>query len=301
MTILESEYFLEELDFKELDEMPIDKRLVLHFGNIIPDIISRGRVLLKDRSISEIITAKSVTDWMAYTYAKNELKVDPRTHYALEHRNELNALRGFLNTYTLEDIPSFPKGKDYEYFTCLSYLMLKDSIDSQIESLELIPALKIKHELSNPPSSSDPFEQMGHELLGSMGYKIFEFQSHMQFSGTSAIKAVEAMCFAEHLYEISNFKDKITSEFKEEQKRKKTLKFKELNMKRHAPNREAKDKVLREWEENRDQFLSAEKAGGHYASWLTEKGYKDYTPRTITTWIREHAKEIGVKFRQKNS
>lgn len=71
---------------------------------------------------------------------------------------------------------------------------------------------------------------------------------------------------------------------------------KSLNDARHRKTYEAKSKVIRDWEEDPARFASAEKAGLHYTYWLAKNGSM-YEHRTVTGWIRAHAKEIGVRFR----
>lgn len=73
-------------------------------------------------------------------------------------------------------------------------------------------------------------------------------------------------------------------------------KMKALNLFRHESNHAAREKVLREWERDPSNFPSAEKAGRHFTEWLTKEGI-NYEPRTVTGWIRSHAKQIGVRFR----
>jgi TolA-binding protein len=86
---------------------------------------------------------------------------------------------------------------------------------------------------------------------------------------------------------------------KEEQIRKKQELAIRLNKHRHRENHDAKSMVIAEWLKNKTQFSSAEKAGNYFADWLlnTQKFGREYTPRTITKWILEGAKEYGIKFR----
>ena len=91
-----------------------------------------------------------------------------------------------------------------------------------------------------------------------------------------ARKALVAMFYAEKLRDI-------------ERKR-------ELSDSRHTESRLAKELVLKKWEKNPSEYLSASKAGIEYVKWLKEQGH-EYEPSTITGWIRKHAKAIGVKLR----
>lgn len=263
MPILSS-LLLEEPHGETIEDMePIEGDELIYLGGVIPNIIERGRKLLEGRSRSEISFAQQVVDGMTYTYINEDLKIPHSDYIAVAH-HELDALKGYLDNYEIEEYQEFQKGRDYEFAACLSLL----TIDSCLYSF--------REAVKAPKSCREGL------LLDSS----FE-----------AARSIGAMCYAEHLYEKSKLKEKITSEFKEEQKRKRSLKSKELNIKRHALNREAKTKVLEEWHKNRNEFPSAEKAGGHYATWLTEQGYKDYTPRTISEWIRSYAKDTGIKLR----
>jgi hypothetical protein len=71
---------------------------------------------------------------------------------------------------------------------------------------------------------------------------------------------------------------------------------KKLNDARHSPTRSAMNKAIEEWAKDPARFSSAEKAGLYFADWLAPQGFK-YEPRTVTGWIRAHAKRIGIRFR----
>lgn len=71
---------------------------------------------------------------------------------------------------------------------------------------------------------------------------------------------------------------------------------KTLNSARHRKTNEAKAMAIEEWQKDPSRFASAEKAGNQIADWLETQGFK-YEPRTVTNWIRGHARQIGVRFR----
>ncbi len=73
-------------------------------------------------------------------------------------------------------------------------------------------------------------------------------------------------------------------------------KMKALNLLRHQSNHAARKKVESEWEKSPKKWPSAEKAGLFFADLLAKEG-SVYEPRTVTGWIRAHAREIGVRFR----
>ena len=69
-----------------------------------------------------------------------------------------------------------------------------------------------------------------------------------------------------------------------------------LNAKRHEQRHRARALVCAEWERAPSDFPSAEKAGYHFSQWIAGQGHP-YEPRTVTSWIREHAKQLGIRFR----
>jgi hypothetical protein len=74
-------------------------------------------------------------------------------------------------------------------------------------------------------------------------------------------------------------------------------KAKNLNKAKHRDTYIVREKVLVEWEKKVDAFPSATKAGYHFYTWLLEQGLKQHEPSTITKWIRDAAKEKGIKWR----
>lgn len=144
----------------------------------------------------------------------------------------------------------------------------------------------------------------------------------LSIAGEYAIKAMDAVCYAEHLREadwIESYIKKMASaeltealrkQKSEQQKwvqycldqdkvraaKEKADHSKKLNQIRHSKNYAAKNMVIDEWKKKPSAFPSAEKAGLHFADWLEAKGIK-YEPRTVTTWIRDYAKQIGLRLR----
>jgi len=65
----------------------------------------------------------------------------------------------------------------------------------------------------------------------------------------------------------------------------------------HRERDEMRALVVGEWEKNPTQFRSAERAGNYYVDWLHEEHKKEYQPRTVIGWIRQHAKEKNIRLR----
>ncbi|WP_257756930.1 hypothetical protein [Burkholderia glumae] len=81
-----------------------------------------------------------------------------------------------------------------------------------------------------------------------------------------------------------------------QRKRERTLR---LNEKREAKRLQAKSLVEGHWTKDTAQFSSAEDAGKFYSEWLSTLSGNNFkfAPSTCRDWVRDKAKEIGVKWR----
>jgi hypothetical protein len=153
----------------------------------------------------------------------------------------------------------------------------------------------------------------------------------LSIAGECALEAMDAVCFAEHLREVEWLeqfhkrqlleasvsqeaqlgdmreavrKSLIAEQIAHEQEKQAT-RSEMMNAARHQSTNAARELVCKDWEKKFRDFPSAEKAGIHYAEWLEKKsiGYQSkgkqvfYQPRAVTGWIRQYAKEKGIKFR----
>jgi len=153
----------------------------------------------------------------------------------------------------------------------------------------------------------------------------------LSIAGEYAIKAMDAVCHAEHVREVEwleqfhkkslveiskaeashlqeqadRVRQNVESEIAAHQQSNRSARSAELNRARHAKRNDARRMVAADWEKNINSYPSAEQAGNFYADWLEERGVgyiekgqlKYYQPRAVTEWIRKHAKEKGIKFR----
>lgn len=159
-------------------------------------------------------------------------------------------------------------------------------------------------------------------LAESIQYQKGQSRNGQVIAGNIAIKAMDAVCYAEHLKEtkflVSVIKNRSDQELREALDRQKTEQRKwikhcldvsrerdakkkseqarYLNIARHRERNEAQARAIEEWKNDTARFPSAEKAGLYLADWLGKQGFQ-YEPRTVTGWVRSYAKEIGVKFR----
>jgi hypothetical protein len=86
------------------------------------------------------------------------------------------------------------------------------------------------------------------------------------------------------------------SKQEEEERNRRKERSEQLNQQRHKKRNKAKAMVIAEWLKQPDKFPSGEQAGLYFADWLQKQG-TEFQPRSVTSWIREAAKERGIRFR----
>jgi hypothetical protein len=204
--------------------------------------------------------------------------------------DELTALKFCLEVWDDAEVagPDFLDGKSYELFSVLALWKLSEVMerlrDDRVEYFDPQREFLI---------ATDKFLEA---VTGSRDFKIrFKF-AH---AAESAIQAMEAVAYAEHLFTMKRVEEKqahSVTKKKEQERSQRSMSAIKLNIARHQKTNATKARVLEVWEKQPDQFLSAEKAGRHYSDWLQEKGLT-FEPRTVTGWIRAHAKQLGIRFR----
>jgi len=204
-----------------------------------------------------------------------------------ENTGEVDALKECIELW--DDIGGeyFADAKPYEAFAVLSLWMLGDAIEW------------LQHK--DDGGLDEPVAAILKELgIGA------------SLAGEYALKAMDAVCHAEHLHEMARLKEehaldlskthesylvKAVKKIASEGKRRSII-AEQLNVKRHCKTREAKAKAIEEWNRSRSKWPSAEKAGNELAKWVVTQGIvESIEPRTVTNWIREYAKQIGVRLR----
>lgn len=159
------------------------------------------------------------------------------------------------------------------------------------------------------------YEKYGH-LLTATNKDLHESEtenSDLSFTlaGEEALKSMEAVCYAEHLHEFDLIKylhetqltktheEYLNEKNKQDEEKQKINKerSKILNEYHHQIGNDIKDLVKKEWLKAPYKHISSVEAGNYYHNWLKDNGYKTFKLRTISNWIRDAAKEKGIKFR----
>jgi len=230
----------------------------------------------------------------------------------------VGALKACIGWYDLEHDSEFPDGRDHEYFAVLSLWLVSDTLRAlkwprSREEYEAYLGEGIAR-IDLPDCSDHPAIQ---EIKGATNQMLEQFEQTipniaeevepvrkfvadeklwLSSAANKAISAMEAVSLAEHLAAVRDAGD---TAIVQEKKRK----MDSLQIARHAMNRAAKERVQKDWAQNRPPFTSAEKAADYYVPWLTMQAYDEtsnfpeYSRRTVAGWIRITAKTLGKRIR----
>ena len=214
--------------------------------------------------------------------------------------SEVDALKNCIDWWDDIGGADFPNGKPEELFAALSLWLLADAIgwlghrSSETEKNFLS---SLGHLLKFPEGMEDELIEAG------ISIRTTDTEINLSLAGECALKAMDAACYAEQLHAVAKLEtiyklklEKNNDDHLKNEAKRRSMVAEKLNIARHRKTSEAKAKAIAEWEKDRSKFISAEKYGLHLADWLGTQGFP-YEPRTITGWIRAHAKQIGVALR----
>ena len=310
--------------FKRFD--PLLDDVPDHPFSILPQISQRARELLKSRTTEQIDLAAKAIDFAIYTHF-DELKqneIARLLHQAeetgeferffewdggsaangrwlfkesmeealdiptAENTSEVDALKVCIEYLDDIDRVGFPNSQPFELFAVLSLWMLADTI-YWIDFQNTSELIKFR----------DALLENAYKEVERLGFKMDKRSNDYTTAGDYALKAMDAVCYAEHLQAEGLWKSKHKSALEQqeqEERNRRSMQIKAAAIARHQKNNEAKAMATDEWAKDTSKFPSAEKAGHHFANWLSTKGF-EFEPRTVIFWIRSHAKKIGVRFR----
>lgn len=143
-------------------------------------------------------------------------------------------------------------------------------------------------------------------LLSDALHHINKPNANLSLAGMYALKAMDAVCYSEKLYENAVLKDlhaqsmsesakNLLEEWERKKHEQQSEQAKQMNIKRHEETYKARALAIGEWQNKFSPKLSSEKAGLQLSDWLEEHHKLFYEPRTITGWIRAHKKAISEK------
>ncbi len=304
-----------------------------HLFPILPEIAWRARTILKSRTTSQIISLAKELDWAIEEYFR-ELKeseicrlesgmqcnderyaqyfewdslnsgngrylfkdsmLDELDIPTAENTSEVDAIKECLGEWDDLGGEEFPDGKPQDFFAVLSLWLLADTIEWGVGKPSPIVANFQSSKMAELVRQRDPLDHLD------KSYRIM-------MAGQSALKALDAVCHAEHLREVAQLEQAFSSKEitkQAEESKHRSMRTEKLNISRHQNRNEARAKVIDKWQKTPDEWISAAKAGIFLSNWLLGQGAGndskplfDYQPRTVSDWIREHAKKIGVRFK----
>lgn len=307
--------------FRQFDQFdPKTDSVPHHPFSMLPNIVMRARGILRNRNADEILTAAQIADWMIEAYfedekeyfiqdqlrengwasqylAPGEMNAEglsklistglPDTasadHYfdfdTPDNLSEIDALKMAVDQHSFDD-PGFKNPKQAEFFAVMALWLVIDCLDW----------LKRKQE---PMQLSD----LG--LSRAMKSIYTDEKIHMSLAGEAAIKAMDAVCQAEHLNalervgkkhdelktELQQHKQNIESLADAKAAQRRSDAAKDAAAKRHLEHAMFKEYAIQYFEEHEAEFKSAEDAATAIAGKIVNVKH-----RTVADWIRDHKK-----------
>lgn len=296
---------------------PVNGPIPLQPFPSLQDIASRARRILRSRTEFQIVSAAKTIDsiigeYRASLYAEEQMLASQSyQEMGLDEDStsdviiETSLINSIINLYNRSDLDLFKESNDLlgDWFYDTEFLDHKLHelyavlalwfVGSTIELLDYESQLRLQLKLQNQLEISEVSIEEMDILLNKI--------KCISSAGESALLAMDAIGYAERLNKIKTIKTKQATDKNKaivDASRERSENARRLNGIRHRKNHEAKTKVLTEWEKNPSKFASASKAGIYLAHWI----YKDdancvYEPRTVTDWIRAHAKSRGIVLR----
>lgn len=319
-------------EFQEFDS--VHGRVPGQPFSCLPEIASRARSILKDKTTRQIEQAAKRICHEIETYfsdlkeqavgnLRQKFEVDPESFedFFEWDGGTLENGRWFYKDCMDEDLDVLTAENSSEVDA------LKTIIEERDEGFMLSTGVPLTEYEHWPEGKTDElFAVLAIMLLTHCCKTMVNDRSahDLSFAGDWALKAMDAVGFAEHAREVEwlkqffekqltdvsivqdlehremviNIRKGLEAEAKKHEHQKQLIRSERLNAARHEKTNAAKDLICREWDKDRNAFASAEKAGKHFADWLVAEGkLKSIEPRTVTAWIRSYAKDKGVKFR----
>lgn len=247
---------------------------------------------------------------------------DPPPHIpSPENTSELDALKDCIGWYELDDDVEFQKGREFEYFAVLALWLVVDAMEClkwSSDKKSLTRALNDAFAPTLPDAFPEINETINNALLESkksIPDVVEAYQSAMQaakviglsdtsinfsLAGEAALEAMDAVCYAEHLYavevkteEIAMLRNELNiagqkSDALAEEKMKQKISLNASNaaIKRHTETTHKKrQEILDYWRANIPREIPNE-----HAAEILQKAFPDVAHRTLAKYVSEAKK-----------
>ena len=266
-------------------------------------IIDRYFESEKDAAI-ELIKSEGRDDLLEGNEDGSHLSFKPEAYADYDIRDSDNtsnlaalqdAMPGFFDPSYVEVVDL----KDYEYFAAMALWFLGDYLKILNYDLDLKAREFVKRPNNREYTISD-VSRMGSILVEAMD-AVNHAEKMRDILRTeekyeARIKTIQAKQQVFTPADMQKIRDEIKKEIDDEEKAQRKQWSDTSNEVRHQPNRNIKKMVLDLFDENPRQYSSAEKAADYYLEVLQEQNITR-SHRTVADWIRERAREKGIRFR----
>lgn len=210
----------------------------------------------------------------------------------------LEALQDAMSSMFDPTVVEIKDLKEYEYFAVMALWFLGDYVKILNYQLDLKAREFVKR--PNKEYSSSDVSRMASIVVQAMD-AVNHAEKMRDILRTeekyeARIKTIQAKQLAFTPADMQKIRDEIKKEIDDEEKAQRKQWSDTSNEVRHQPNRDIKKMVLDLFDENPRQYSSAEKAADYYLEVLQKQNIKR-SHRTVADWIRDRAREKGLRFR----
>lgn len=310
--------------FEKFDPLTGDVPVIPYFS--LPVIADRARGLLGGRTSAQVRAAASNIDFLIHDYfhVVEEMEIARLLDVLKQPRNwrRISAADEREYRYAEQFCSLLPAAHEHDE----SEWVFNEDMVSELDiptpdNTREVDALRACVEWYGPVGGNAFSDEQPHEsfsvfalwkVADAIGWirrveaadTVDAARSQTAAAGERALEAMEAVDHAVHLSALVAAHASMRESRALDEAQKRAEAARKLNDHRHRRHHELRARVSSAWEEKRNDFPSAEKAGLYFANWLVEQGLTKnergddgVAPRTVTGWIRSHARDLGVKFR----
>jgi hypothetical protein len=212
--------------------------------------------------------------------------------------SNLEALQDAMSNFFDPTVIEVEDLKDYEYFAAMALWFLGDYIKILNYELDLNAREFVKR--PNKEYTTSDVSRMGSVVVQAMdAVSLAEKMRDTLRTEEKYEERIKKIQENQQIFtqaDMEKIREEIKKEINNEEKAQRKHWSDTSNEVRHQPNRNIKKMVLDLFDENPRQYSSAEKAADYYLEVLQKQNIKR-SHRTVADWIRERAKEKGIRFR----
>lgn len=219
----------------------------------------------------------------------------------IERSDNVGNLNALLYSFDVADLKIEPSGltyiKKHEYFAAFAIGLVHEYLKRREFRMDPKTGKLVK--AYRDQLKSEDIKKLGQLLMKgteAVGYgERFQEEKIIVEHYKREIEQLRSQPATATAQDTDALTERIEALFRQEQAQKATERAIAMNKQRHKKDHDAKALVLAEWESKSTRYGKADPASVLLASWLLQQDPEfDYTPRTISGWIRAYAKEKGI-------